>query len=158
MTQKATRIGLGTWAIGGWMWGGTDEKEAIATILGYGSLCRGLLSGKMKKDPSFQGDDIRKVDPKFKEPRYSHYLQCVEELQSWAKKKHNRSVLSLAVRWVLDKGISVALWGARKPDQLFAIDTIWGWKLDTTDFAEIDAILKKHIPNPIGPEFMAPPA
>jgi hypothetical protein len=22
---------------------------------------------------------------------------------------------------------------------------------------EIDAILKKHVPNPIGPEFMAPP-
>src|SRR5712672_3339929 len=27
-----TRIGLGTWAIGGWMWGGTDEAESIATI------------------------------------------------------------------------------------------------------------------------------
>src|SRR5260370_23319170 len=29
---KASRIGLGTWAIGGWMWGGTDEAEAIRTI------------------------------------------------------------------------------------------------------------------------------
>ncbi len=28
----ASRIGLGTWAIGGWMWGGTDETESIATI------------------------------------------------------------------------------------------------------------------------------
>src|SRR6202020_3484305 len=27
-----SRIGLGTWAIGGWMWGGTDEAESIATI------------------------------------------------------------------------------------------------------------------------------
>jgi len=27
-----TRIGLGTWAIGGWMWGGTDEAESIRTI------------------------------------------------------------------------------------------------------------------------------
>jgi aryl-alcohol dehydrogenase-like predicted oxidoreductase len=27
-----SRIGLGTWAIGGWMWGGTDEVESIATI------------------------------------------------------------------------------------------------------------------------------
>ena len=27
-----SRIGLGTWAIGGWMWGGTDETQAIATI------------------------------------------------------------------------------------------------------------------------------
>ena len=29
---EASRIALGTWAIGGWMWGGTDEAEAIRTI------------------------------------------------------------------------------------------------------------------------------
>lgn len=29
---KASRIGLGTWAIGGTMWGGTDEKTSIKTI------------------------------------------------------------------------------------------------------------------------------
>ena len=29
---KSSRIGLGTWAIGGWMWGGTDEAQSIATI------------------------------------------------------------------------------------------------------------------------------
>jgi aryl-alcohol dehydrogenase-like predicted oxidoreductase len=27
-----SRIGLGTWAIGGWMWGGSDEAESIKTI------------------------------------------------------------------------------------------------------------------------------
>ena len=27
-----SRIALGTWAIGGWMWGGTDEEESIRTI------------------------------------------------------------------------------------------------------------------------------
>ena len=29
---KASAIGLGTWAIGGWMWGGTDESRSIAAI------------------------------------------------------------------------------------------------------------------------------
>src|SRR5262249_5339957 len=29
---KVSRVALGTWAIGGWMWGGTDEAEAVATI------------------------------------------------------------------------------------------------------------------------------
>src|SRR5207244_9058275 len=29
---KALPIALGTWAIGGWMWSGTDEAEAIRTI------------------------------------------------------------------------------------------------------------------------------
>jgi aryl-alcohol dehydrogenase-like predicted oxidoreductase len=29
---EMSRVGLGTWAIGGWMWGGTDDEESIATI------------------------------------------------------------------------------------------------------------------------------
>jgi aryl-alcohol dehydrogenase-like predicted oxidoreductase len=29
---KVSRVALGTWAIGGWMWGGTDEAESVATI------------------------------------------------------------------------------------------------------------------------------
>jgi aryl-alcohol dehydrogenase-like predicted oxidoreductase len=29
---EISRVGLGTWAIGGWMWGGTDDEESIATI------------------------------------------------------------------------------------------------------------------------------
>ena len=29
---KASAVGLGTWAIGGWMWGGTDEKQSIEAI------------------------------------------------------------------------------------------------------------------------------
>jgi len=31
---EASVIGLGTWAIGGWMWGGTDEAKSIAAIQG----------------------------------------------------------------------------------------------------------------------------
>jgi len=29
---RVSRVALGTWAIGGWMWGGTDETESISTI------------------------------------------------------------------------------------------------------------------------------
>src|SRR5512146_3240012 len=29
---NASRIALGTWSIGGMMWGGTDEQDAIRTI------------------------------------------------------------------------------------------------------------------------------
>src|SRR3954468_1140258 len=28
---QVSRVTLGTWAIGGWMWGGTDEAQSIAT-------------------------------------------------------------------------------------------------------------------------------
>ncbi|KQY45509.1 MULTISPECIES: aldo/keto reductase [Rhizobium/Agrobacterium group] len=29
---SASAVGLGTWAIGGWMWGGTDERQSVAAI------------------------------------------------------------------------------------------------------------------------------
>src|SRR5271157_2648765 len=32
LTQPASRVALGTWAIGGWMWGGSDERDAVRTI------------------------------------------------------------------------------------------------------------------------------
>jgi aryl-alcohol dehydrogenase-like predicted oxidoreductase len=33
LKKPSSRICLGTWAIGGWSWGGTDEQESIKTIL-----------------------------------------------------------------------------------------------------------------------------
>src|ERR1700675_642765 len=33
---RASRVAIGTWAIGGWMWGGTDEAESIATVRAAG--------------------------------------------------------------------------------------------------------------------------
>src|SRR5467141_3643523 len=29
---KVSPVAIGTWAIGGWMWGGTDESESVSTI------------------------------------------------------------------------------------------------------------------------------
>src|SRR5712692_7600415 len=29
---EVSRVAIGTWAIGGWMWGGSEEKESIETI------------------------------------------------------------------------------------------------------------------------------
>ncbi len=40
-------------------------KEKGIALLAYGALCRGLLSGKMTADRKFEGDDLRKIDPKF---------------------------------------------------------------------------------------------
>ncbi len=131
--------------------------KGIAT-LGYGSLCRGLLSGKMDKNRRFEGDDLRKIDPKFQEPKFSEYLNCTKKLEEWAHRKYNKPLYALAVRWALDKGISSALWGARHPDQLDGLNEIWNWKLNESDRLEIDKIISDSISEPISPKFMAPPS
>lgn len=132
------------------------EKEKIVT-LAYGALCRGLLSGRMRLDTVFKGDDIRKEDPKFKAPRYEQYLNAVEALTKFARHEFDKKVLTLAVRWVLDKGHTIALWGARHPEQLQGLDQVMGWNLDAAAMQRIDSILAEYIKDPIGPEFLKPP-
>jgi aryl-alcohol dehydrogenase-like predicted oxidoreductase len=127
----------------------------IATF-GYGALCRGLLSGRMRADTTFEGDDLRRLDPKFQPPRYAQYLTAVGQLDQLAQDFYQRRVIELAVRWMLDQGISVALWGARHPDQLQAALGVAGWSLGAATRARIDRILSEVITDPVGPEFMAP--
>jgi aryl-alcohol dehydrogenase-like predicted oxidoreductase len=133
------------------------RKNAIAT-LGYGALCRGLLSGRMRPDTVFEGDDLRSADPKFQTPRFAQYLAAVEKLDQFAKERFGKRVIHLAVRWMLDQGITTALCGARHPRQLQPVDEVSGWSLDPDSKAEISRILRETITDPVGPEFMAPPA
>src|ERR1700739_2928518 len=97
------------------------------TVLSYGALCRGLLSGRMTADTKFNGDDLRNVDPKFQGKRYPQYLTAVGEFKKLARERFGKSVLALAVRWVLDQGPTIALWGARRPEQLDPLTETGGW-------------------------------
>jgi aryl-alcohol dehydrogenase-like predicted oxidoreductase len=133
------------------------QKNNIMT-LAYGALCRGLLAGKMSASTKFTGDDLRRNDPKFQQPRFGQYLEAVAALDGFAATRYGKSVVHLAVRWILDKqGAGFALWGARRPDQLDPIDDVYGWSLDASAMAEIDKILADTVKDPVGPEFMAPP-
>jgi aryl-alcohol dehydrogenase-like predicted oxidoreductase len=132
--------------------------RGISTLT-YGALCRGLLSGKMKPETEFQGDDVRKTDPKFQRPRYAQYLKAVERLDRFAQENYGKRVLELAIRWTLDQPfVTVALWGARHPNQLAPVAAVTGWKLDTAALKAINQIVRESVTDPVGPEFMAPPA
>ncbi|WP_414039815.1 aldo/keto reductase [Acidithiobacillus sp. M4-SHS-6] len=127
-------------------------------IIAYGALCRGLLSGRMSAERRFEGDDLRKIDPKFQQPRFGHYLQAVERLDRYAREHHGKRVIHLALRWLIDQpGVATALWGARRVEQLDPLDAVMGWSLTDEDMRAIDAILAECITDPVGPEFMAPP-
>jgi aryl-alcohol dehydrogenase-like predicted oxidoreductase len=133
-------------------------RDRNIVTLAYGPLCRGLLSGRMTEQTKFAGDDLRKHDPKFQAPRFAQYVRAVQRLDRFAQENYARRVIHLALRWVLDReDATVALWGARRPEQLDPIAGLSGWHIDSSAMAEIDRILSETIVDAVGPEFMAPP-
>jgi aryl-alcohol dehydrogenase-like predicted oxidoreductase len=134
-------------------------REHGLTTLTYGALCRGLLSGKMRADQTFEGDDLRNMDPKFQGERFQQYVSAVDKLDTYAQERFGKRVIHLALAWVLAQpGVGVALWGARRPDQLDALAEIDAVQLTQDDLSEIDRIVAETVTQPVGPEFMAPPA
>jgi hypothetical protein len=90
-------------------------------------------------------------------PRYAQYLEAVAKLDAFAREYYGKRVLELAARWVLDRpGVSAALWGAKRPEQLNAVDGIFGSKLDDAAMAALDAIVRETVTDPVGPEYLTP--
>ncbi|MHB8148270.1 MAG: aldo/keto reductase, partial [Vulcanimicrobiaceae bacterium] len=114
--------------------------------LTYGALCRGLLSGRMRADTTFQGDDLRGTDPKFQPPRFAMYLRAVQRLDELARTRFDKGVIHLAVRWLLDRpGVGAALWGARRPEQMDAVGGVFDFSLDPQTKTEIDRIVTEEV-------------
>jgi aryl-alcohol dehydrogenase-like predicted oxidoreductase len=143
----------------------TPQGEAIlpwckangVAVLCYSPLCRSLLAGRVHRGMKFEAGDIRSVDPKFQLPRFSQYMTAVARLSNFASERYCKTVLELAVRWVLDRpGVSVALWGAKRPEQLDAVSGVFSWKLDAEAMAEIDRIVAESVSDPVGPEYLTP--
>jgi aryl-alcohol dehydrogenase-like predicted oxidoreductase len=130
-------------------------------VIAYGALCRGILSGRLSPATTFGADDLRHADPKFRAPSYHWYLAAAAALDAFARDAFGKTVLDLAVRWVLDQpGVSVALWSARRPSQLDPIPGALGWSLDPGALARIEEIVRAHVGASTGeaPEATQPPA
>lgn len=127
------------------------------TLIAYRPLCQGLLTGKLKEDVDYSKHVVKKDDPKYKQPRYGQYLEAVKKLDDLAQEKFDRSVMALAIQWILDNKGTIALWGAWKPEHLKLVNEVIGWKIDEGTRKEIENIVERTIKDPVGPEFLAPP-
>ncbi len=134
-------------------------REHGIGVLAWSALCRSLLTGKIRADQTFPAGDVRVVDPKFQPPRIAQYVQAVQSLDAYAQQHYGKRVLHLALRWLLDQpGVSAALWGAKRPEQLAPAKEICGWRLTPEDMRAIDAIVADAVRDPVGPEYLQPGA
>ncbi|HEY0307185.1 MAG TPA: aldo/keto reductase, partial [Acidobacteriaceae bacterium] len=76
------------------------DAHGIAT-LAYSALCRSMLSGKVTAASTFT--DIRSFDPKFQPPRLAQYAAATQALDAFARERYGKSVVELAIRWILDR-------------------------------------------------------
>lgn len=130
-------------------------ENGIAT-LGYGGLCRGLLTGKFTGDEQFAKGDLRRFDPKFKPDRFKQYLKAVDALKKLAA-KYDKTVAQFALRWAIQQpGLTTVIAGARTPRQVEDNAGVSDWRITEEDIRKVDEILEKHIKTPVGPQFMAP--
>lgn len=117
--------------------------RGLAT-LAYSPLARGLLSGKMTR--SHEATDQARRGDMFHGESYARHLSAVKRLDAFAQEQYGRRVIHLAIRWLLDQpGLTIALWGARKPEQIDAAEGVEGFALDASAMAEIDRILAEEL-------------
>lgn len=111
------------------------------TPLTWGSLGQGVLTGKYDKNTVFDSNDRRSRDiyVNFHGEKLLKNLKIVEVLKEIAK-EHEKSVASVAIRFILDYlPESVVLCGAKRPSQIIANADGAGWSLSRD---EIDMLKK----------------
>ncbi len=119
------------------------RQHGVAVIV-YWPLMKGLLAGRIARDQVFGPDDSRHKYPMFQgdERRKNHDL--VDRLQEIAR-RCGRTVANLVIRWTLQQpGITSALCGAKRPEQIRENAGGSGWQLDERQLAEIDAALAER--------------
>ncbi|CAG8717915.1 13666_t:CDS:2 [Dentiscutata erythropus] len=91
----------------------TCEKLGI-TIVAYGPLGRGFLTGRYKSNADFEENDSRKNHPRFVDENFDKNLELVHKLNALAKKKGTTNS-QLCLAWVLAQGDNIiAIPGTKK--------------------------------------------
>lgn len=112
------------------------------TPMTWGSLGQGILTGKYDVNARFGSDDrrSRKVYVNFHGQKLRQNLAMVERIREMAC-RYGKPVSAVAVRFILDHlPGSVALCGAKRPDQILGNAQALGWELDKKDLDELDFI------------------
>ncbi|NLN19664.1 MAG: aldo/keto reductase [Firmicutes bacterium] len=120
-------------------------RENNIAVLAYSPLARGLLTGKFDEDAAFPEGDTRAKDPDFTGERFKRNLRIIAELKKLAE-SCSKTLAQLAVRWVLDQpGVTIALWGARRPGQIQEAAGAVDWELTPEQLSKIDEIFEKTV-------------
>lgn len=119
------------------------RARGISVVI-YWPLMKGLLAGKLPRDFVFRPGDGRAKYPMFQGSEWEKNQDLLDRLRTIATAA-GRSVAELVVNWTIHQpGITSALCGAKRPEQIQESAAGMGWKLTDAQFAAIDAALKER--------------
>ena len=134
------------------------RRNNIAVAGLWGALSRTALRPDAA-DTTFGGDDLRRNDPKFQQPRFAQYLAAVQRARPARPVPLRQAGHPPCGALDARPGHHVWRCGARAvPTSLQPVAEVAGWSLDADVKTGIDRILAERITDPVGPEFMAPPS
>lgn len=112
-------------------------------FLAYSPLGRGILTGKFRgEEPSFPDNDVRKRDGWYHGEGWQRNQRVLDGLEPIAR-KHGKTMAQLAINWALRQpGVTCALVGAKRPDQVNDNIGGQGWALDADDLSTIQNLLR----------------
>ncbi len=120
------------------------EKEILPfcrqhnlAVICYSPLQRGLLTGKYRPGATFPESDSRSRDPLFQGEKLAQIAAAVEKMAQIAA-SYGRTPAQMAVAWILNQpGVTMALWGAKRPEQIEECKGASGWKLSLEECQRI---------------------
>lgn len=119
------------------------SEQGIA-ICSYWPLMKGLLAGQLGRDHVFRPGDGRAKYPVFVGEEFQRNQNLLDELRAIAADA-DRTVAQVAVNWTIQQpGITSALCGAKRPEQIRETAGAMGWQLSPADLARIDAALVRR--------------
>jgi myo-inositol catabolism protein IolS len=119
-------------------------REHGMTLVAWGALADGILTGKFTKETEFSGDDHRSRMSEFAGDNFMKLEKCLEGLNGLAVKRR-RKIGQLALRWVLDlEPFSCSLFGAKTDMQVRENLGADGWSLTQQERTAIDSIVAEY--------------
>jgi aryl-alcohol dehydrogenase-like predicted oxidoreductase len=119
-------------------------REHGTGVIVYSPLASGRLTGKftLERVEQLAPDDWRRSNAAFQEPRLGQALELVERMRRIADRV-GVTVASLAIAWTLAvPGVTGAIVGARRPDQIDDWIGAGDLELDDETVAEIEALAR----------------
>jgi aryl-alcohol dehydrogenase-like predicted oxidoreductase len=120
-----------------------SREHGVAVCI-YWPLMKGLLSAKFPRDHQFDPRDGRQRLPMYHGDEWQKNQDFLDELRAIAAET-GHTVAQIVVNWTIRQpGITCALCGAKRPDQIRETASAAGWELSPINLARIEQAIARR--------------